>query len=74
MSSKSATIRRMDEINKTSIEKGKGKKINWVRVPDCLRPTKESIRKSGMQIDDYNKTGQHRSRYSERTDRDEYSL
>lgn len=64
MSSRRATENAIEELNKKDIEEGREPQIKMVKVPDCLRPTKETIDKNGRAYDEYNRT-RSRLRYSE---------
>ena len=64
MSSRRATENAIEELNKKDIEEGREPQIKMVKVPDCLRPTKETIDKNGRAYDEHNRT-RSRLRYSE---------
>lgn len=55
MSSRRATENEIEKLNKKDIEEGREPQIKMGKVPDCLRPTKETIDNNGRAYDEYRK-------------------
>ena len=54
-SARNVTNFRINQIKEKDIAEGQEPSIEIVKAPDCLRPTKESIKEMGEIIDDYRK-------------------